>query len=198
MFTDFHPIASAKLEKATAIHQPVQHLPERVSLNDPAIDVMTDLTKVSAVSIEELATIESAGRRMLQHGVRLLLVRDEHGFVSGILTSTDLLGEKPMQFMQHSGMARKDVLVQHIMTPQADIETLHMADVLHAKVGNVVATLKKTGRRHALVVDAALPEQRQKVRGIFSASQIGKQLGIEIETNAYAQSFAEIEAQLAR
>lgn len=198
MFTDFHPINSSKLQKSTAIHQPVHKLPERVSLTDPAIDVMTDLSKVAAVTIEELATIENAGRRMLQYGVRLLLVRDEHGFVAGLLTSTDLLGEKPMQFMQHSGMPRKDVLVQHIMTPQAQIETLHMADVLHAKVGNVVATLKKTGRKHALVVDTALPAQGHKVRGIFSASQIGKQLGIEIETNPYAQSFAEIEAQLAR
>lgn len=198
MFTDFHPIASAKLDKSTAIHQPVQKLPERVTLNDPAVDVMTDLSKTSAVTIEASATIESAGRRMLQHGVRLLLVRDEHGFIAGILTSTDLLGEKPMQFIQHSGMTRKDLLVQHIMTAQADIEALHMHDVMHAKVGNVVATLKKTGRKHALVVDVVLPEQRQKVRGIFSASQIGKQLGMEIETNAYAQSFAEIEAQLTR
>lgn len=198
MFTDFHPITSSKLEKSTAIHQPVQKSPERVSLSDPAIDVMTDLSKVAAVTIEELATIENAGRRMLQYGVRLLLVRDEHGFVTGLLTSTDLLGEKPMQFMQHSGMPRQDVLVQHIMTPQAQIEALHMADVLHAKVGNVVATLKKTGRKHALVVDTGLPAQGYKVRGIFSASQIGRQLGIEIETNSYAQSFAEIEAQLAR
>lgn len=198
MFTDFHPIASGKLEKGTAVHQPLQKLPERVSLTDPAVDVMTDLNQVAAVSIEPLASIETAGRRMLQHAVRLLLVRDEHGFVVGILTSTDLLGEKPVQFMQHAGVARKDVLVQHIMTAQAEIEALHMSDVAHAKVGNVVATLKKTGRKHALVVDAALPEQRQKVRGIFSASQIGKQLGIEIETNPYAQSFAEIEAQLAR
>lgn len=198
MFTDFHPIASAKLDKSTAIHQPVQKLLERVTLNDPAVDVMTDLSKTSAVTIEASASIESAGRRMLQHGVRLLLVRDEHGFIAGILTSTDLLGEKPMQFIRHSGMTRKDVLVQHIMTAQADIEALHMSDVMHAKVGNVVATLKKTGRKHALVVDVVLPEQRQKVRGIFSASQIGKLLGMEIETNAYAQSFAEIEAQLTR
>lgn len=197
MFTDFHPIPSAKLAAATAIHLPQQRLPERVSLNDPAIDVMTDLSRVAAVTIDALETLETAGRRMLRRGVRLLIVEDEHGYVNGLLTSTDLLGEKPMQFAQRSGMTRRDLLVQHIMTPHAEIEMLHLKDVLHAKVGNVVATLKKTGRRHALVVDGAAAEE-QKVRGIFSASQIGKQLGIEIETAAYAQTFAEIEAQLAR
>ena len=52
MFTDFHPIPTAKLAAATAIHIPQQRLPERVSLNDPAIDVMTDLSRVAAVTID--------------------------------------------------------------------------------------------------------------------------------------------------
>jgi hypothetical protein len=51
-------------------------------------------------------------------------------------------------------------------------------------VGNIVLTLKNANRQHALVVepheDAAL-SGAEIVRGIFSTTQIGKQLGMEIQ-----------------
>ena len=56
--------------------------------------------------------------------------------------------------------------------------------------GDIVATLKDMGRRHALVVDHD-EEGRQKVRGIFSARQISTQLGHQIETVEVAKTFAE-------
>ena len=59
------------------------------------------------------------------------------------------------------------------------------------------ATLKAAGRQHAVVVD--VDEQgRQKVRGIFSASQIARQLGVVIQTTEIARTFAEVEAMLAK
>jgi hypothetical protein len=39
---------------------------------------------------------------------------------------------------------------------------------------------------------------QQIVRGLFSATQIARQLGIAIGTSEIARTFAEIEAQLAR
>ena len=84
--------------------------------------------------------------------------------------------------------------MSHIMTPQEKLEVLCMKDVAAAKVGHIVATLKKCGRQHALVVDTEGPGQAQKVRGIFSASQVSRQLGMEIQTIQVAQTFAEVHA----
>jgi hypothetical protein len=72
-----------------------------------------------------------------------------------------------------------------------------MDDVRLAKVGHIVATLKAAGRQHAMVVDHD-EQGRQKVRGIFSASQIARQLGVVIQTTEIARTFAEVEAMLAR
>jgi hypothetical protein len=36
------------------------------------------------------------------------------------------------------------------------------------------------------------------IRGIFSASQVARQLGMEVQTFEVAQTFADIEAALAR
>ena len=72
-----------------------------------------------------------------------------------------------------------------------------MNDVEGAKAGNVLATLKASGRQHALVVDRPAPGQPQKVRGILSLSRLTRQLGVTVQTAEIARTFAEIETQLA-
>jgi hypothetical protein len=72
-----------------------------------------------------------------------------------------------------------------------------MADVRGSKVGHVVATLRKAGRQHALVVDSDV-RGRQTVRGLFSATQIARQLGATIQTSEIARTFSEIEVLLSR
>ena len=49
--------------------------------------------------------------------MRLLFVLDGDRFVVGVITATDLLGEKPMRFVQERGGTRSDILVADIMTP---------------------------------------------------------------------------------
>ena len=192
MFRDYAPLPLFPLQAGTSFHQPSQMLPQRVNLDDRAAECMTDLKQVSAAVIEPSATIDTANQTMIERGVRLLLVVERSREVVGIITANDILGEKPMQFMQESGIKRHEVLVQDIMTAQHQQEVLSLDDVLHSKVGHVVATLKKSGRQHAVVVDNAA----RKIRGIFSATQIARQLGVTIQTTEVARTFAEIEAVL--
>jgi CBS-domain-containing membrane protein len=158
---------------------------------------MTDLKQVSAVLIRPGDGIDEANRRMIQRSVRLLLVVDENRKVAGIITATDILGEKPLQAIAERGCRREDILVRDLMTPQQRLEVLNMDEARSSKVGHVVATLKKSGRQHAVVVELDR-NGRQTVRGLFSATQIARQLGVAIQTSEVARTFSEIEAQLAR
>ena len=63
-----------------------------------------------------------------------------------------------------------------------------------ASVGDLVATLRRFGRNHLLVVDDAAP---QRVRGVVSRSQIERQTGLAIDITPIATTFAEIERALA-
>ena len=56
-------------------------------------------------------------------------------------------------------------------------------------------TLKARGRQHALVIEHT--ENGQMVRGLLSLSQLCKQLGVTVETTEVADTFLEIEQQLA-
>jgi CBS-domain-containing membrane protein len=195
MNREYNALTAHSLKAGASFDRPTQSLPERVTLEDPALSVMTDLKSISVVTVREKTPMEKAHDKMKRYGVRTLLVLDDADKVAGLLTTTDILGEKPMRFLQHVGGAHADILVRDIMTPQRDLEVLNFHDVSSAKVGHVLATLKAAGRQHAMVVEENANAQ-QAIRGIFSATQIARQLGVQIQITEIARTFAEIEAAL--
>jgi CBS-domain-containing membrane protein len=160
------------------------------------MDVMTDFKQVSAVVIRPGDTVDEAHARMVQRGVRLLLVLDDERRVAGLITATDILGEKPMRLVAQTGCRREELRVSDIMTPQERLEVLDLEDVRSARVGHIVATLAASGRQHAMVVDRD-GQGREMVRGLFSTTQIARQLGTPISTVERMRTFAEIESVLA-
>ena len=197
MLRNYAVLHSSLLQAGSGFCQPSQSLPQRVGLDDPAGSVMTDLKQVSAVLIRPGDGVDEAHQRMIQRGVRLLLVVDETRRVVGIITADDVIGEKPLQMIAERGCRHEDILVRDIMTPPHRLEVLHLIDVRSAKVGHIVATLKKSGRQHAVVVEAG-HDGKQTVCGLFSATRIARQLGVALQTSEIAGTFVEIEARLAR
>jgi len=197
MMRGYSAIKPISLDEDSGYAQPSQHVPDRVRIDSPAVEVMTDLTRVTAVIILPGDEVDEAHRRMIQRGVRLLLVVDQDRRVHGIVTANDVLGEKPVKVAVQRGVPRREVHVRDIMTPRGRLEVLDLRDVQASTVGHIVATLKAAGRQHTLVVDYDA-KGRQRVRGVFSATQIARQLGIVIATEAVARTFSDIEASLVR
>jgi CBS domain containing-hemolysin-like protein len=189
----YKTLSSNTLDTQVNYATPVHALPESVTLDSPAIDVMTDFSRVSAVYIAPSRTIEQAEQRMISSGIRLLFVANEYHQVIGIITSRDLEGDRVMRRTNETGVSRKELTVRDIMTPQHQIDVLEMGDVATSRVGDLVETLKSMGRQHALVVDRDAAG-KQVIRGMLSTTQIGKQLGQSIPTAEKAGSFADLAA----
>jgi len=173
----------------------------QVQVDSPATEVMTDLRVVTPVTISPEAPIDAANRVMIDKRVRALFaVDDAKGHILGVITASDILGERPVQMAQQQETRRSDLVVGDIMTFADKLEVLDLHDVARARVGNVVATLQQAGRQHALVVDVALGGDAGSITvcGIFSLTQIARQLGIPPgSTHDIAQTFAEIESAIA-
>jgi hypothetical protein len=94
------------------------------------------------------------------------------------------------------------------MTARDHLEAIDMHEVRGVKVGHVLATLKQAGRQHAIVVEVYQPTFQEQltvrrrsgmiqiVRGLFSATQIARQLGLQPQPGEIATTFAEVEALL--
>ena len=158
----------------------------KVSYNSPAIQVMTDLKKKIAITIDHKALLHEAQLKMLGKKIHLLFVVDEACTIVGIITSEDISGEKPIKLGEKWRVKFREIQVTDIMTPAKKLDVIKMEDISDAKVGNLVATLKSVNRVHALVIEEGTENADfMLIRGIFSLNQIGRQLGTELHADYY-------------
>ena len=191
---DFHVLPAQRLTGAVRIVSPAPAKP--VTLQSPAPDVMTDLRHAHAAVIDLHMSMEVANEYMKQRGVRSLLVLNQDEILTGIITATDVLGEKPLRFIQERRVKHSEILVSDIMTPLDRLEAIPVEEMRSARVGDIVASLLDTGRQHTLVIEKD-GQGNPVVCGIFSLTQIEKQLGVAIPSTEIARTFTEIEATLA-
>ncbi len=163
---------------------------------DPALSVMTDFTTSAMFSINHSVQIDHALEYMKAAGVRLLFVLNEDSQLAGLVTSTDIQGERPTRHMLSvdATATREDVLVRHIMSPVSDWIVLDYPDVQRARISQIVATFMTAGMRHLVVTDTDL--SGTAVRGVISATRVEQALGITLNIVRTARTFAEIEREL--
>lgn len=191
--TDFKPLGLTTLSEDSGFSRPYFSTPNLVRMTSSALEVMTDLRYVPAETVLSHYTLETATQKMIVRGVRSLLVVDDDEDVIGLITARDIMGDRASAVAQARGVAFGELKVSDVMTLGASIEVLQLDDVLHAHVGDVVETLKHSGRQHALVVEQDPLTGKVVIRGVFSASQIARQLGIPLPSSDLQQTFAEID-----
>jgi CBS-domain-containing membrane protein len=196
MKIDYAVLSPIPLAPATSYARPPEP-PAVVELESPALDVMTDLEVVHAVTTGPGVSIDDALEHMKTSGVRLLLVTNEREEIIGLITAKDIQGEHPVKLAAESRISRSEITVGMIMTPQEELNALNLISVRNARVGHVVAILNHFERQHMLVVEVDPATRSQRLRGIFSTSQITKQLGRDVTRMiGAAHSLAELQHEI--
>jgi hypothetical protein len=113
------------------------------------------------------------------------------------VTSTDLLGDKPMRLVHQRNVRHEDLCVADVMTGLTMLDALDYDELRSANVARVVATFRQFGRNHLLVVQTATSQAPARIRGVLSLTQLERQLGSAIAAIEIASTFAEIEKALA-
>lgn len=174
---------------------PKNNTHKTVTENDPAVAVMTDLKKVTPFQIDSSASIEAINNKMIACGVRLLFVNDPQENLAGLITTTDIEGEKPLLYVTNNGGSREDITAIDLMTPLNKLEGIPLEEVEKAHVADICKALKECRRKHMLVIESRA--EGKFIRGIFSATQLSRQLGTNISPSYRAESFAQLNRALA-
>jgi CBS domain-containing protein len=144
--------------------------------SDPAIHAITDFTREYPVTVDEERQIDAALDDMIRLGVRALLVVREQRVV-GLITSYDIQGERPLQFLQTSTYTRhQDIRVGHIMTPWDRLLAVDWASIQSARAGDLMQVLEDTGMTHLLVIEGAKKNSPPIVRALLSRARLARQL----------------------
>jgi hypothetical protein len=150
----------------------------QLAFSDPAAHVITDFTREHPITVTEDRPIDDALRDMMTAGIRaLLVVRGD--IVTGLITSYDIQGERPLQFLQDSSYTRHDEIeVGHIMTPWDLVPKVNWSWLEVAHVRDVASLLSGTGVTHMLVLENT-GDDGAFVRGLISRNRLNRQLGRE-------------------
>jgi len=101
--------------------------------------------------------------------------------VLGLITAADILGPRPIQFLQNPRCEsypcrHQDIRVADIMTPWAKLRLLDYYQVTVASAGDLADQFRGTDTTHVLVIERAAVGTAQ-VRGLISRSRLLRQLG---------------------
>jgi len=149
--------------------------------NAPALNLMTDFAVIPPATVSANRHIDAALNDMIVAGVRALIVttRDE---VTGLITAADILGEKPIKFLQSPLCAgnpckRVEITVGDIMTRLGLLETLELDWMMRATAGDVASAFASKPYTHMLVMEPGRSHAVRLIRGLVSKTRLERQLG---------------------
>jgi DeoR family transcriptional regulator, catabolite repression regulator len=167
---------------------PAEH--NDVTLDSPATAVFTSFSERPPVVVEETTSIDEAVALLQRAHVRFTLVVDKRGKLLGVLSSRVLAGDQPMMIANRRGVARTELMAKNLMTPKQELHAIPLQALEHARVGDLLHTLKSTGEQHLLIVGGS--GKRKFIAGIVSASDIERKFHLHVDIPTQARSFAEI------
>lgn len=188
--SSYHALTTLKLTGPHLANQPLE-LPPIIHIDDPASATFVDFERHRPPTIPTYRSLGDARAEMDLFNLPALLVTDIDKHVIGIITSEDILGEKPVKLSQEKRIPRSEIEVEMVMTPIRDVHVIDAQDLVHAKVGHVIQTLREVNEHTLLVV------KDNKIQGYFSASIISNQLDSVIaDVLSNALSIAQLQHDL--
>ncbi len=188
----FAPLAVAPLRVASLA--PIDGEPH-VEADDPATSIFTDLRVAPSVVVPAVEPLAPALRLMQLAGTRMAFVTDPQQRTVGLVTAADLHGERPMLAASVRSQPHGELTVADVMTPLGQWPAIDAHALSRARVGDVLATFRATGRRYLLVTEADANGQLM-LRGVFSANRAERALGQSIDEELRSRNFSELAAAL--
>jgi hypothetical protein len=95
----------------------------------------------------------------------------------GLITSYDIQGERPLQFLQTSNYTRhQDIRVGHVMTPWERLMSVDWESLQSARADDLLHVLEEGGLTHLLVIERASKNATPIVRAMVSRARLTRQL----------------------
>ncbi len=161
---------------ATAVLPPRSTMePHLLRQSDPALRVMTDFARHEALTVAEDRLIEDALDDMFRLGVHVLLTARD-GKVTGLVTSSDIQGERPRQLIRLKPQLRpEEIRVRDILTPWSELPAVGWETVQQARVSDLLEIFDESGYSYLVVLEGAA-DGSVLVRGLICHTWLRRQL----------------------
>jgi len=165
------------------------------SPQDAALSLLTDLHHSACVVASHQDGLAQTLHLMMRAGVRMVFVSGADGALVGMVTADDIMGERPVQRASSHLVPHRELTVADVMVPVTHWDTVELAQVRTARLGDIAATMHEHGLRYLLVTQHK--QGQTMLRGMFSARRLEMAMNTTIEPDLHSRSFAELEQVLA-
>lgn len=187
----FKPLPLSSVSVAPQLPKVQRH----ATPHDPALSLLTDLHHSACVVAHHHDGLDATLHLMLRAGVRMVFVSGADGELVGMVTAEDIQGERPVLRASAHKVPHRELTVADVMVPVTQWDTVDLATVRTARLGDVAATMHEHGLRYLLVTQRK--HGQTVLRGLFSANRLEMAMNTTIEPDLHSRSFAELEMVLA-
>ncbi|MGS2745242.1 CBS domain-containing protein [Halomonas sp. LS-001] len=148
-----------------------------LTLESPALSVLTDFSKVKPQSIYAETPVDEAHLKMRHSGIRLLFILDKTDHCIGVLTAKEVIGTRLINLaMQQRNLDRAEVTAEMIMTPWQKLSAMPLEQLVSLTIEDLVLCMESFAEQHLLITEHQA-DQTLSVRGIISATDIQNAMG---------------------
>ncbi len=187
----FQPLSLSSVNASPRLPSLKRHASPR----DPALSLFTDLHHAPCVIASHRDGLDATLHLMMRAGVRMVFVSGADGELAGMVTAEDIQGERPVKLASNHHVPHRELTVADVMVPLGQWDTVDLATVRTARLGDVAATLHEHSLRYLLVTQ--VKDGQTVLRGLFSARRLEMARDTRIEHDLHSRSFAELEQALA-
>lgn len=135
----------------------------------------TDFDLSAPLTLDVTTSADVARLLMLKAHNNICLVVDDDEKVLG-LVGLDEVSDQAITACLDKNIRRDAITLGDVMVIKKSIQGLDIQDVKHADIQTIIEHLVSHGQQYCLVVEPA----KNIIRGVFSAKNISKKLGVDI------------------
>jgi CBS domain containing-hemolysin-like protein len=159
----------------------------------PASELLKDFTRQIPVIARSSREIQEVKKALDASRETFCVVINRSDEVVGILTLKDLIGSWPMSLANQQGTTIADIVARDVMRPVWSLPTIEIGKLQGLKVDELIAIFNGLHSDYLLVTDtAAVGAEDRVVRGLLSADDLSRRLGIRVNPDPGPGSFSDI------
>ncbi|RUO31447.1 hypothetical protein CWE12_00125 [Aliidiomarina sedimenti] len=158
----------------------------KLSWNEPARMVLDNFSDQDPLHVHTSTKLKHADAIMDGAGARYICVFDHQQRLTGVLALRDLHGRQAVRLAKELSIAHDDLSVDYLMKPISQLPLITYQQLERARIGDVVATLQKSGQ------DFLLVQEEGQIVGLVSSLNIVERTGESVQVRHHVESFVDI------
>lgn len=186
MNSQYIPIETQSIKSVA--HLCAMNKPDNLTIHSAAMEVITDFSRIKPLLIPDNVLHAALKEIFLDTNSDYALVEDKHHDIIGLLTPEDIIGQRSMIRAYEYRHPLSEQTARDLMTPLKEVPAISFAAANHARLGDVVSTMRRSVSKFLLVTEVG----RDTLHGIFNLDKINEWLPLAPLPPLHARSVAEI------